>query len=238
VLIHLIAEQASIDGSGANPGSLIGDDVLIPPELLAELARSARFRPLVHPMDAAPEKGYAPSQALADFVRCRDLTCRFPGCEKPATECDFDHTTPYTQGGPTHASNLKAVCRQHHLAKTFLGWTDEQLRDGTVIWRSPSGHTYVTTPGSALLFPALCVPTGAIAPPGPERATPCADRTAMMPKRRRTRAANHAHYVAAERKQNRAAREARKAVRRAAFEAKWFPRISAGTNPDEDPPPF
>jgi hypothetical protein len=34
------------------------------------------------------------------------------------------------------------------------------MPDGTVIWASPSGHTYVTTPGSTLLFPSLCVPSG------------------------------------------------------------------------------
>ena len=44
--------------------------------------------------------------------------------------------------------------------KTFWGWRDQQLPDGTVILNSPSGKTYVTTPGSALLFPSLCVPTG------------------------------------------------------------------------------
>ena len=34
------------------------------------------------------------------------------------------------------------------------------MPDGTVIWASRSGHTYVTTPGSTLLFPSLCVPSG------------------------------------------------------------------------------
>ena len=44
------------------------------------------------------------------------------------------------------------------------------IRDGTVIWTSPSGGTYVTTPGSALLFPSLCRSTGGI--PAPEAAMP------------------------------------------------------------------
>jgi hypothetical protein len=44
---------------------------------------------------------------LAEFVRCRDLTCRFPGCEQPAEFCDIDHTVPYQVGGPTHPSNLR-----------------------------------------------------------------------------------------------------------------------------------
>ena len=53
------------------------------------------LRPLMHPTDAPPETGYTPSRSLADFVRCRDLTCRFPGCDKPAMRCDLDHTIPY-----------------------------------------------------------------------------------------------------------------------------------------------
>ncbi|REA06906.1 HNH endonuclease signature motif containing protein, partial [Mycobacterium tuberculosis] len=96
-------------------------------ELVAELAKTATLVPLVHPGDAPPEPGYAPSKALADFVRCRDLTCRWPGCDEPATNCDLDHTIPYAAGGPTHASNLKCYCRTHHLVKTFWGWRDQQL---------------------------------------------------------------------------------------------------------------
>ena len=58
--------------------------------------------------------------ALVDFVRCRDLTCRWPGCDKPAYGCDLDHTVPYPLG-PTHASNIKCYCRFQHLLKTFWG---------------------------------------------------------------------------------------------------------------------
>ena len=77
--------------------------------------------------------------------------------------------------GPTHASNLKCLCRFHHLLKTFwigaLGWHDRQYPDGTIIWTSPTGHTYTTHPGSRLLFPTLCKPTGTLwigEPPVPE----------------------------------------------------------------------
>ncbi|MEB4212399.1 HNH endonuclease signature motif containing protein, partial [Mycobacterium sp. 94-17] len=165
VVVHVIAEQASLAGRGAVPGVEVGAEGLIPPELLAQLAGAARLVPLAHPGDAAPESGYVPSAALADFVRCRDLTCRWPGCDRPATDCDIDHTIPHSQGGPTHASNLKCYCRAHHLVKTFWGWRDQQLPDGTLIVTSPAGQTYVTTPGSALLFPGLCAPTGDLPPP-------------------------------------------------------------------------
>ena len=213
VVIHVIAEQASLDGMAGNPGSMIGSDALIPADLVAELARSATLRPLIHPADAPPEGGYLPSQELADFVRCRDLTCRFPGCDKPAARCDLDHTIPYQDGGRTHASNVKCLCRLHHLVKTFWGWRDQQLPDGTVIWTSPAGQTYVSAPGSALLFPALCAPTGVLPRPDPDQSRMrCADRTAMMPKRRRTRAQNRANYIAAERKLNRRSRQAARAA--------------------------
>ena len=111
VVIHVIAEQSTIDGSGSAPASQVGASALIPAELVAELARSAKLVALTHPGDAAPEPGYVPSKALADFVRCRDLTCRWPGCDRPAGDCDLDHTIPYAHGGPTHASNLKCYCR-------------------------------------------------------------------------------------------------------------------------------
>jgi hypothetical protein len=111
VLIHVIAEQASLDGSGTAPASEVGADGLITADLVAELAKSAKLVGLVHPADAPPEPGYVPSKALADFVRCRDLTCRWPGCDRPALRCDLDHTIPYAAGGPTHAGNLKCYCR-------------------------------------------------------------------------------------------------------------------------------
>jgi Domain of unknown function (DUF222) len=232
VVIHVIAEQATLDGTGSAPASELNADGLIPPELLAELAKSAKLAPLIHPGDAPPEPGYVPSKALADFVRCRDLTCRWPGCDVPAIGCDLDHTIPYSQGGRTHAANLKCYCRTHHLIKTFLGWAEQQLPDGTLILTSPAGCTYVTTPGSALLFPSLCYSVGGFAAPEAEPASDyCAQRTAMMPKRRRTRAQDREYRVATERRHNRDARLARKSESHDYF----GPAPPAG---DDDPPPF
>ncbi|OBI80030.1 HNH endonuclease signature motif containing protein [Mycobacterium sp. 1245805.9] len=233
VVIHVIAEQATLDGRSSTPGSEVGADALIPPELVQELAKAAKLMPLIHPGDAAPENGYVPSKALADFVRCRDLTCRWPGCDAPAIGCDIDHTIPYSQGGATHASNLKCYCRTHHLIKTFFGWAEQQLPDGTLILTSPAGQTYVTTPGSALLFPSLCYSVGGM--PTPEADAPaeyCPERTAMMPKRRRTRAQNRAHAIATERRHNRDARAARRT------EAWSYTLPAPPASDDDEPPPF
>jgi uncharacterized protein DUF222 len=119
VVIHVVAGAATVKGTGQTPGSLIGTDGLIPAEVVAQLARSATLRPLTHPSDGQPEAGYRASEALADFVRCRDLTCRFRGCDRPALRCDIDHTIAFADGGRTHASNLKCLCRLHHVLTTL-----------------------------------------------------------------------------------------------------------------------
>jgi hypothetical protein len=234
VTIHVIAEQATINGTGDAPGWRQQADGLIPPELIRELAESARVVPLAHPGDGPPEPRYVPSKALADFVRWRDLTCRFPGCDVPARNCDIDHSIPFAAGGPTHPSNLHCKCRTHHLVKTFWGWREKQLPDGTIIFTAPTGHVYVTTPGSALFLPTLCLPTGVLSAPVPDLAGPPGAewggaRTAMMPRRSRTRAQERAHRIAAERRQNREARTTCLAEQR---------RKSAPTRADDEPPPF
>jgi hypothetical protein len=232
VVIHVIAEQSMIDSRSGTTASEVCADGLVSPELIAELAAEAKLVPLVHPVDAVPEPGYVPSKKLADFVRCRDLTCRWPGCDRPAFDCDIDHTVPYADGGLTHPSNLKCYCRIHHLVKTFWGWRDQQLPDGTVILNSPAGKTYATTPGSALLFPGLCVPTGDLQAPRSGPTTDhCGERTAMMPRRRRTRQQDRAHRVAAERRQNHQARTTRQAQRLSYLGP-------APRDAGDEPPPF
>jgi len=111
--------------------------------------------------------------------------------------------------------------------KTFWGWKEQQLADGTLILTSPAGQTYVTTPGSALLFPSLCTPAGGM--PAAQAEPPkdhCGQRTAMMPKRRRTRAQDRAHRVATERNHNRQRRQA-------AYQA-----AQHTPSDDDEPPPF
>jgi hypothetical protein len=183
------------------PAHLIGGSTL-PASMVAELvANGAKVRRLRHPADAPPEAGYRPSAELERFIRCRDMTCRFPGCDQPAEFTDIDHTIPYPSG-LTHPSNLKCLCRKHHLLKTFwTAWREVQWRDGTIVWTSPSGQTYVTRPGSRLLFPALCLPTGEL-PTVPPAYPPSGNRGVMMPLRRRTREQDRAYRIDAERALN------------------------------------
>ena len=201
VVVHVIADAATVYGDAPIPGYVSGYGAL-PPEMVRALVRTATLRPVAHPGEPDCEAGYRPSTALAEFIRCRDLTCRFPGCDAPAEVCDIDHTVPWPHG-PTHPSNLKLACRHHHLLKTFYRtWTDVQQPDGTVIWTSPTGHQYVTEPGGVLYFPQVAKSTGkpllANGIPPESRY-----RGLAMPRRTRTRAADRRVRIDYERGLNR-----------------------------------
>jgi hypothetical protein len=184
---------------------------------------------IVHPGLAPPEPRYTPSKKLAEFVRSRDVTCRFPGCKEPATNCDVDHTIPWPYG-PTQASNLKCLCRKHHLFKTFWagedGWRERQLPDGTVIWTAPDGQNYTSTPGSRLLFPELCEPTAPVVPVDVP-ARPAHTVGLRMPRRSTTRTQDRARRINDERELNRTAAAA--AAEQAVAEAEQ-------ATPDTTPP--
>lgn len=95
------------------------------------------------------EKTYRPSRRLERAVRSRDVTCRFPGCRRPAVATksgtDLDHTVPWPTG-PTHQSNLAALCRHHHRVKHSPGWTVTMLTEGRLEWTTPGGRTFTTHP--------------------------------------------------------------------------------------------
>ena len=206
VVIHVLADADAAAGqpdSAASQGTaVIAGGSIIPTPFLAELIRSgARVRTVRKPPSTA-ELRYRPSTALDEFVRMRDLTCRFPSCDRPAEKCDLDHAIPWPFG-PTQASNIRALCRKHHLMKTFWtgtgGWSDRQYPDGTIVWTSPTCATYTTRPGSRLLFPAWNSTTAELSiTAGP----PESGNDLMMPARRRTRAADRAYRHAVERSLN------------------------------------
>ncbi len=202
VLVQVVAEQATLTGDSDTPGYVPGYGP-IPAEAVRNIAAGANKRTIHHPGDAPAEPYYRPSTALAQFIRLRDLTCRFPYCDVPARFCDLDHTVPWPHG-PTHASNLKCLCRGDHLIKTFYtgpdGWRDRQHPDGTVEWTSPTGHIWTTTPGGALFFPQLAAPTGTLVLPSEVPRPP--NGTLKMPVRDRTRAEDKRQHIDYQRARN------------------------------------
>ena len=93
---------------------------------------------------------YEPSPGLRHLVEARQFTCTFPGCRRPAKQCDLDHTVPYDQGGRTCLCNLAPLCRRHHEVKQTAGWALEQASPGVMTWTAPSGRRYTVVGRMAL----------------------------------------------------------------------------------------
>jgi hypothetical protein len=232
-------------------GVILGG-AIVPAALLAELIRLGAKVQHVRAPGPEPEDHYTPSAKLAEYIRMRDLTCRHPGCDRPADRTDIDHTQPWPSGA-THPSDLKCYCRIHHLIKTHWtgdgGWSDRQLPDGSVEVTTPAGKTYTTKPGASLLFPAWNITTTEAPPTG--KPPPPPDPTGRaVPKRQRTRAQDHAYRIKAERAHNaaliadakaRAATTKAQLAQRRAAAARTQPHRWETTTPttnDTDPPPF
>ncbi|WP_197496633.1 HNH endonuclease signature motif containing protein [Mycobacterium sp. 1274761.0] len=196
---QLQAEEPSLrDDFGV---AVLSDGSTVPTPLLAVmLANGARLRPLRTPCGADPEPRYRPSARLAEFIRARDMTCRFPGCRVPAERCDIDHVVPYPIG-PTHASNLVCLCRKHHLLKTFWvgDWALTLASDGAATWTSPTGKRYTTHPGCRSLFPWWNTDTGHL--PTSDRIPERSGSGLAMPARSQSRAMGRARRIKTERSQ-------------------------------------
>jgi hypothetical protein len=138
------------DGTGAAHGCLPGRHPppgTGPPSWPPALLKISLIPVARGPCDHAhAEVGYHPSRKLAHLIRARNTRCTAPGCSRPAARCDLDHTCPWDQGGPTCECNLAPLCRHHHRCKQAEVWQLEQPEPGVLIWRTPSGRTYATSP--------------------------------------------------------------------------------------------
>jgi hypothetical protein len=83
---------------------------------------------------------------LRHLSQVQHATCTSPVCRRPAAQCDFEHNTPYEAGGRTCLCNAGPKCRHDHRLKQHLGWTVDQLPDGTFRWTTPAGRSYDTEP--------------------------------------------------------------------------------------------
>jgi hypothetical protein len=202
IVVNVIAGSETVLGGGAGPGYIEGYGV-IDAEHVRLLAENATIRLLEEPVVTdAQALRYQPTAAVERWVRMRDMTCRFPGCDRAAVICDVDHTVPFSHadprnGGLTAPWNLKCLCREHHRDKTFVeGWRDEQLPDGTVVWTSPTGEVYRTVPGGVDLFPDMAASI-ACQTPKPSRRNHSRERAARIARIRRRnriqRPINEAH---------------------------------------------
>lgn len=108
-------------------------------------------RVLTHPVSGVPltldRTRYRVTTALRRWLGVTSPTCIFPGCGRPARECDIDHLTPWAAGGTTDDDNLAPECRHHHRLRHESRW--EPVTDpatGSLGWRSPLGHEVEVDP--------------------------------------------------------------------------------------------
>ena len=127
VVINVLAEQATVNGTSNQPGYLPGFGIL-PAESVRELAAAgATMQPLTMPSGSAP--GYRASKTLAKFIRWRDLTCRFPGCDARAADVRHrPHQALSVRADPSvehqallpHSSSAENVLRRVRLERTAV----------------------------------------------------------------------------------------------------------------------
>ncbi|BDZ45609.1 HNH endonuclease signature motif containing protein [Naasia aerilata] len=128
----------------------------IDPETAAQLVGQSKG---LHRILTDPDTGvtvqfgrtrYRIPEELARYLRQRDGTCRFVGCNRPAERCDLDHTKPWEEGGCTDACNLACLCKGHHRLKHGTDWTIRQdpNESGELICISPAGKIYRTEPAN------------------------------------------------------------------------------------------
>jgi hypothetical protein len=120
----------------------------VTPRGLLDLLNITKLTPIIRGpcAHAGAEDRYRPSRNLAHRVKARNTTCSAPGCGRRAARCDLDHTDPYHEGGRTCECNLAPLCRHHHRCKQAEGWGLEQPEPGVLVWHTPAGRTYATSP--------------------------------------------------------------------------------------------
>ena len=70
------------------------------------------------PLDVGQEQRlHTKHQRIA--ITVRDQGCVIEGCDRPASQCEFHHPIPFSEGGPTSLENAATLCpHHHHLAHT------------------------------------------------------------------------------------------------------------------------
>lgn len=127
----------------------------------ASTGRTGRGRVDVRLIDEPPagrSDSYVPTAQVDKYVRLRDRTCQFPGCNRPAEYADLDHRIAFAEGGRTTTDNLHCLCRHHHRLKHHGGWTVTPDADETTVWTSPTGRSYRTPPPDPDRFAPPCAP--------------------------------------------------------------------------------
>ncbi len=151
-VVHLTADLDTLAGLTEHPGDLNGFAPVIS-DIAQQITQDhrngdAEWRYTItdtetgqHLHDGVTRR--RPTTAQRRHIESSDHTCVFPGCRMPSTDCDIDHTIPFSEGGATCPCNNAPACRHDHRLKDHR-WSYVRLDDGRYQWTSPLGHTYIT----------------------------------------------------------------------------------------------
>jgi hypothetical protein len=115
----------------------------IRPEGGAEVTLRAAAAVRLRPLEADDVCDYLCDDAAGPIARARwEPVLAGLGTEAPAGQA---LRTPLMVG-LCHSRRHGPLCRHHHRAKQAQGWQLTQPEPGVLVWRTPSGRTYVTTP--------------------------------------------------------------------------------------------
>jgi hypothetical protein len=151
--IGVVVPLSSLLGTDESPGELADRSGFIPGEVLRQhiaetLDSDSRGQVLFTRLLTddggrlldVTELGRYASTRLAEAIKIRAGTCRFPTCAVPADRCDLDHHQPHPHG-PTSGTNQDPFCRRHHRGKTFA-WLACIRDDYGVDWTLPDAEHY------------------------------------------------------------------------------------------------
>lgn len=166
--VHVTVPVLTLLGVDDAPGELEGYGPIDPDTARRLAAQAPSFtRILTHPVSGTvldvDRTTYRPPADLARWLRVRDETCRFPGCNRRAARCELDHTDDWADDGRTAFDNLTHLCPYHHHMKHETSWSVRHLEHGTLEWRSPAGRRHITEP--AVRIPARAAPDPTCATP-------------------------------------------------------------------------
>lgn len=147
-VINVTVPVQTVMGLSDEPGRM-GDQTL-PASLVRHLAaqpESTWYRLLTDGARGVElsTTAYRPTAAIWREVVARQPTCFAPTCERPATECELDHATPYP-AGDTSTVNLGPGCGQHHRSKHASGASLRPGRDGVLRYTTRAGLTHLVAP--------------------------------------------------------------------------------------------
>lgn len=129
---------------------------------LSKIGFAGLFHPMMGPVDCYRTERFA-NDKQRRLLSMENPTCAWPGCRRPATECQFHHIVAFKHGGCTNVSNMVPLCAFHNARNADDPfWVNRFGRmdriTGRTVWVPP--------------YPGPPVPTGIYA-----QAPPLAGRT-------------------------------------------------------------